>query len=168
MPSAETDHLVLERVLTPYRSLSRRGAAWVIGSIVFFTALLCLRFWLIGAWPVMIFSLIDLPLIAGLLALNFHRARQNECLLLTDRTLTIVRTDTYGRRSQKAISTAWMRVALQDDGGVSRVIVQARGSDCEVGAFLHEPDRLALFRALHDALHDINNPQFDNPQLRDT
>ena len=52
-------------------------------------------------------------------------------------------------------------------GGSPRVIVSSHGRNCEVGAFLHEPDKLSLFDALNDAVHRVRNPRFDNPQLRD-
>ena len=167
MASAETESTVFRAFITPHRSLSRRGAAYVIAVFAAFTGLFCLRFWLAGAWPVMLFSLIDIPLIALALALNFQRARQSECLMLTDRTLTIVQTDPRGHCSQVSLATAWLRVSLREDAGASRIVLTTRGSDQEVGAFLHEPDRLALYEGLKEALYRLRNPVFDNPQLRD-
>jgi uncharacterized membrane protein len=115
----------------------------------------------------MIFSLFDIPLIVLALALNFRHARRSECLMLTDRTLTLIRTDASGQRDQVTLPTAWMRVSLQEDGGTSHIVIMTRGANQEIGAFLHEPARLALYEGLRDALYRIRNPRFDNPQLRD-
>ncbi|HEX2942610.1 MAG TPA: DUF2244 domain-containing protein [Rhodopila sp.] len=167
MSSGSIEHPVFQAFLTPHRSLSRRGATAVISAVLVFTGVFALRFWLLGAWPVMLFCFIDAPLVVVLLLLNFWHARQSECLLLTLRELTIIQTDPKGRRRQLSVPTAWLRVSLQDERGASRIMLHNRGKGYEVGAFLHEQDRVALYEALRDALHDVKNPRFDNPQLRE-
>lgn len=140
----------------------------MVSAVLVFTGGFGLRFWFLGAWPVMLFCLIDAPLVVLLLVLNFWRARESECLLLTLQELTVIRTDPKGRRRQISVPTAWLRVTLQDERGASRIVVHNRGQGYEVGTFLHEPDRLALYEALRDALYDVKNPRFDNPQLRES
>ena len=157
---------VFEALIVPHRSLTRKGVLTVIGILMAFSAAVALRFLLLGAWPVAAFSLLEVPLIGVMLAINIRRARASELIMLNTEAITVIRTDPSGRRNQVSLPSAWLRVQLDAGRGIPRVMLSCRGRDCEVGAFLHEPERLSLFDALRDAVHDVRNPRFDNPQLR--
>jgi uncharacterized membrane protein len=165
MSSAQTP--VFEAFLVPHRSLTRKGYVTLVAALLLLTATVALRFWLLGAWPVAFFSLMEVPLIVLLLAINLRRARASELIMLDAHQLTVIRTDPAGRRKQLSLPSAWLRVDLNVDGGVPRLVLSSHGRGCEVGAFLHEPEKLSLFEALDKALHRARNPSFDNPQLRD-
>jgi uncharacterized membrane protein len=66
-----------------------------------------------------------------------------------------------------SLPSAWLHIDLETGRGVPRVLLSHQGRGCEVGGFLHEPDKVALFEGLRDALSGARNPRFDNPQLRD-
>jgi uncharacterized membrane protein len=131
------------------------------------TASVAVRFCLLRAWPVVAFSLFEVPLIGVLLAINMRRARASELIMLDAQKFTVIRTDPAGRRRQVSLPSAWLRVDLAVVRGISRLILSSRDRNCEVGSFLHEPEKLSLRAALSDALHRLRNPHFDNPQLRD-
>jgi uncharacterized membrane protein len=158
---------VFEALIVPHRSLTRRGMCYVIGGLAVVTCGVALRFWLWGAWPVVAFSFFEVPLLIVLLAVNQRRARASELIMLDSTQLTVIRTDPAGRRKREALPAAWLRVNLDDTRGVARLILSSHGRSCEVGAFLHEPDKMSLFCALSAALYRVSNPRFDNPQLRD-
>jgi uncharacterized membrane protein len=158
---------VFEALIVPYRSLTRKGVMAVVAALLAANAAVGLRFWLLGAWPVVAFSLVEVPLAALLLSINLRRARASELIMLNATEITVVRTDPAGRVKQVSLPSAWLRVDLDAGRGVPRVVLSSRGRDYEVGAFLHEPDKLSLFDALSDAVHRVRNPRFDNPQLRD-
>jgi uncharacterized membrane protein len=158
---------VFEALIVPHRSLTRKGVIAVVGLLLVFSTAVALRFLLLGAWPVAAFSLLEVPLIGTMLAINIRRARASELIMLNTQEITVIRTDPSGRRKQVSLPSAWLRVQLDPGRGMPRVMLSSHGRDCEVGAFLHEPDRLSLFDALQTAVHDVRNPRFDNPQLRD-
>jgi uncharacterized membrane protein len=158
---------VFEALIVPHRSLTVFGATTLIGVIVFISLLIGLRFGLLGAWPVAIFSFLEIPLAVVLLTLNMRQARASELIMLTTDILTIIRTDPAGRRQQFCLPAAWLRVDLDEEWGIPRVVLSSHGRRCEVGAFLHEPNKVSLFEALRDALYRNRNPLFDNPQLED-
>ena len=158
---------VFEALIVPHRSLTRRGVMTVVIVLTVFSTAVALRFLLLGAWPVAAFSLLEVPLVGGLLAVNMRRARASELIMLNAEEITVIQTDPAGRRKQVSLPSAWLRVQLDAGRGIPRVMLLSHGRDCEIGAFLHEPDRLSLFDALRDAVHGIRNPRFDNPQLRD-
>jgi uncharacterized membrane protein len=155
-----------EALIVPYRSLTRKGAVIVVGALAVVTAAVALRFCLLGAWPVLLFSFVDIPLLVVLLAINQRRARASELIMLDTTQLTVIRTDPAGRRKQESLPAAWLRVDLNASKGIPRIVLSSHGRQCEVGAFLHEPDKVSLFYALSNALHGVKNPRFDNPQLR--
>jgi uncharacterized membrane protein len=158
---------IFEALIVPHRSLTRKGVLIVFAILLVSNAAVALRFWLLGAWPVVVFSLLEVPLAVLLLAINIRRARASELIMLNDRELTVIRTDAAGRRKQISLPSAWLRVDLEAKRDSSHVVLSSHGRACEVGAFLHEPAKLSLFDALSDAVYRVRNPSFDNPQLRD-
>jgi uncharacterized membrane protein len=158
---------VFEALIVPHRSLTPKGVSAVAGVFLALTAVVAFRFWLWGAWPVVAFSFVELPLFAVLLTINQRRARASELIMLDAAQLKVVRTDAAGRRREEALPAAWLRIDLDSSTGSSRILASSHGRGCEVGAFLHEPDRMSLFEALQSALHHVKNPCFDNPQLRE-
>jgi uncharacterized membrane protein len=156
---------VFEALIVPHRSLTRKGAMFVVGGMTAATAAIALRFWLWGAWPVIAFSLVEAPLLIVLLAINRRRARASESIVLDAMRVTVIRTDPSGRRRRDELPSAWLRVELDGTRGVPRLVLSSHGRNCEVGAFLHEPDKVSLFGALDSAIHHLKNPRFDNPQL---
>jgi uncharacterized membrane protein len=161
------DDPVFEALIVPYRSLTRKGILLIVGAFLLLTAAVALRFGLWGAWPVVAFSLLETPLLIVLLAINQRRAKASELIMLDATHLTVIRTDPAGRHRKDSLAAAWLRVDLDSTRGVPRVLLSSHGRGCEVGAFLHDPDKKSLFDALNDALHRMKNPRFDNPQLRD-
>jgi uncharacterized membrane protein len=162
--AAET---LFEAIIVPHRSLSRRGIAILSASVCGLSTLLALRFWFIGAWPVAAFSVVEVGLFVFLLRLNVKHARQSEMLLLSEDGLRIVRTDWRGRRRERTLPAAWLRMRLEDrPGRVSRLVVAARPLEEEIAATLGEEQKRDLAAALEAALHRMQRPEFDNPQLR--
>jgi uncharacterized membrane protein len=157
---------IFEAFIVPHRSLTRKGVMAVVALLLVLNAAIALRFWLLGAWPVVAFSLLEVPLAVLLLAINIHRARASELIMLNTKELTVIRTDAAGRRIRVSLPSAWLRVDLQAKQDIPRVIFSSHGRACEVGAFLNEPDKLALYDALDKAVYSVRNPRFDNSQLR--
>lgn len=159
---------LFEAVIVPHRSLSPRGLRLLIGLICVLCALTAFRFWLLGAWPVIGFSAVEVGLAVLLLLVNARRARASEMILLTDRTLRVVRTTAAGRREERELPAGWLNVTLQEiPGRVPRLVVVARGVCEEIGATLGEAERRDLARALREVLHEARNPRFSNLQLQD-
>ncbi len=159
---------VFEAVIVPHRSLSRRGLAILTTSIIVLSALVVLRFWLLGAWPVAGFGVIEVGLAIFLLRLNARRARASELVLLSEQTLRIVRTDRHGRRQERTVPVAWLNAVIEEPPGqVPRLLLVAHGVREEIATALGEAEKRDLWAALRDALLRLRSPRFDNPQLQD-
>ena len=166
-PAPAFTETIFEALVVPHRSLTLSGQKILISAMTLVSFVIGLRFAFLGAWPVAIFSFSEIPLVVVLLALNVRQARASELIMLTTDVLTVVQTDPAGRRKQTSLPAAWLRVDLHQDRGFPRVVLSSHGRNCEVGAFLHEPNKVTLFEGLRDALHRSKNPRFDNPQLDD-
>lgn len=160
--------LLFEALIVPHRSLSPRGLRVLIGVIAALCGTLALRFWLIGAWPVVAFSVLEVGLAMWLLCLNAHRARASELVLLTEDALRIVRTDARGRREERTLNSAWLNVVVEEiPGRVPKLLLAARNVREEIGGVLGEAEKRDLAAALGAALYRSRHPVFDNPQLQD-
>ncbi len=160
--------LLFEAVIVPHRSLSPRGLAILLGVISTLCGLTALRFWLIGAWPVIGFSVVEVGLALWLIQLNARRARSSELVLLHENALQIVRIDTGGRRQERWLNSAWLNVVVEEaPGRVPRLVLAARNVREEIAAALGEAEKRDLAAALGVALHRTRNPTFDNSQLRE-
>jgi uncharacterized membrane protein len=154
-------------LIVPHRSLTIRGLRWVVGSMTGLSLLVGLRFWFLGAWPVLLFSIAEVGLVLLMLYLNTRQARASELLLLTEDSLRIVRTGHTGQRQETVLPSGWLSVALEERGGrVPRLLLRRHGSAEEIGQALGEAAKRDLALALAGALYRARNPMFDNPQLR--
>ncbi len=160
---------LFEAVIIPHRSLSPRGLRILIAVICLLSGLIVLRFWLIGAWPVAGFSVVEIGIAIFLLRLNASRARASELVLLSEDALRIVRTGRAGRRDERVLPVGWLNVVLDErPGRVPKLLLVARGVREEIAATLGEAEKRDLWSALREALHQARNPRFDNAQLRAT
>jgi uncharacterized membrane protein len=167
-PLSQADETALfQAVITPYRSLSRVGLRWLIGGIAILSGFVALRFWFLGAWPVILFSGAEVALAVGMLYLNHRAARAVELVTLHRDRVRIVRTAPSGHRQERVLPSAWLSVLLEElSGRAPRLWLCQRGRQEEIGAVLGEAEKRELADALRDALNELHNPRFDNPQLR--
>jgi uncharacterized membrane protein len=157
---------LFEAVIVPHRSLSPRGLRILIAVICLLCVLTALRFWFIGAWPVAGFSVVEIGIAVFLLRLNASRARASELVLLTEDVVRIVRTDRTGRRYERELPVAWLNAMMEEPPGREpRLLLVSRSVREEIAASLGEAEKRDLWSALHDALHRLRNPSFENPQL---
>jgi uncharacterized membrane protein len=168
MPDPDSSALLFEAVIVPHRSLTPRGLLILLGAITGMVGLTALRFWLIGAWPVMIFSVVEVGLAMWLIWLNAHSARASELVLLSEDGVRIIRTDPRGRRRERTLNSAWLNVVLEEPRGrVPRLFLAARNVREEIGTVLGEDAKRDLAAALSAVLYRARHPTFDNSQLRD-
>jgi uncharacterized membrane protein len=165
--SEPADALLFEALIVPHRSLSRRGLRLLLATIVGASSLISLRFWLLGAWPVLGFAVLEIGIAVVMLRRNAGSARASELVLLGERSVRIVRTDAQGHREERVLPSAWLNLVLEEEPGrVPRLLLANRGNREEIGHVLGEAAKRELAAALGQALHQARNPRFDNPQLR--
>jgi len=140
----------------------------VIGSLGGLALLIGVRFWMLGAWPVLPFGALEVGLVLVMLRINSRQALGSELILLNETEMRIVRTEPSGRRRETTLPSTWLSVSLQErDGRVPRLVLSRYGVIEEIGGALGEAEKRDLAGSLTRALQRMRNPVFDNPQLRE-
>ncbi len=123
---------------------------------------------MLGAWPVLPFSVVEVGLVLLMLRLNARQARATELLLLSEGELRIVRTGSGGQQHEQVLSSGWLSVVLRErPGRVPSLMLLGHGVSVEIARSLGEAPKRELAARLTAALHRARNPVFDNPQLSD-
>jgi uncharacterized membrane protein len=152
--TAATETVLLDAVLTPYRSLPPAGFAILmtaIGAVGFFAGI---AFLTIGAWPITGFGVIEIGLFYVLFRLNYRSARQFERVKLTPSLLTVERHDLKGRVQRWSFQPYWLKVQLDEPiESDTPLLLRSHGNALAIGRFLSPAERLDFANALKAALH---------------
>jgi uncharacterized membrane protein len=161
--------VLFQAVCTAHQSLDDKGLRVVAILLLTGSAAIATVFLVMGAWPILGFTGLEVLLVLGLLAHHRRGARRAvEVLALVDDRLVVRRTDRRGRREEVSLDPYWARVSLEERlGTVSRLVVSERRRGIEIGGLLGEAERHELAAMLQDALRRYREPVFDNRQLRD-
>jgi uncharacterized membrane protein len=154
------DAIVFDAILTPHRSLSKRGFALLMAGVCLVSFTAGLGFFLIGAWPVVGFMGLDVLLIYGAFKLNFRAARLYETVTLTRDDLTVRRVSPRGDSQIWRFQPAWLRVRMDDPPlHDSQLTLRSHGRRLAIGTFLTPEERLDLAKTLRAALAEATAPE---------
>ena len=148
---------VFEALLTPHRSLDRRGVTvlmLIFGGICLVNGIMFLK---AGAWPVFGFCGLDIALLIGAFYLNFRAARAREEVRISRTLLEIRKFAPSGRRTEYLFNPFWarFRIARHDEIGITGMRVTGEGRSTDVGSFLNPADRETFASAFLLALAKV-------------
>lgn len=148
---------VFEALLTPHRSLDRRGftvLALITSALCFAHAVV---FLIMGAWPIVAFFVLDLGLLYGAFWLNYRSGRVSETVRVSRDDLKITKRAASGRSAEHRFNPFWARfqVARHDEIGITAMRVVGEGRNTDVGSFLNPEDRESFARAFAGALASV-------------
>ncbi|MDX2235265.1 MAG: DUF2244 domain-containing protein [Hyphomonadaceae bacterium] len=147
-PPPERGPAIMDAMLTPHRSLNARTFLIVICAFSAMNAALAV-FWAIqGAWPVLVFLVLDVALLTWAFRINFRAARMFERVRIDAESLQVTRAPARGRAVHWVVGATWARVEDRPD----TVRIAAGGRAIHVGAFLSPPERGDFAAALRAAL----------------
>jgi uncharacterized membrane protein len=141
-------------VITPHRSLSRRGFVVlmsVIGAVNFAGGLV---FFFAGAWPVVGFMGLDVALIYWALKANYRSASAYEQVVVTPTTLTVRKVSHRGAVGMWSLNPLWVKLDRQsiEEFGLQRLALISRGDRVPIADSLSPAERESFASALADAL----------------
>ncbi len=147
--------------LWPHRSLPRVGFVWFIAATATLSLLPLLA--VLGSpvlWGLLPFLLLAVAAIWWALQRNHRDGDLSEELSLWPDHIALVRSGPRGARAKWSANPYWVTTTLHATGGPVANYLTLRGGDREVelGAFLSEPERLALRAELDDALKAVTRP----------
>jgi len=145
---------IFSAVLTPHRSLSRKGfliLMTVLGLISFATGM---AFLLAGAWPVFGFCGLDVLLIYGAFQVSYRRAKAYEQVTVTPSELTVRKVSHHGRVSEWTLNPLWVRLHRHEheEFGIERLFLTSRGQQLAIAGFLGPQEKKSFAQALSAAL----------------
>jgi uncharacterized membrane protein len=158
---------IFSAVLTPHRSLSRKGfliLMTVLGLISFATGT---AFLLAGAWPVFGFCGLDVLLIYFAFRLSYRRANAYEQVTVTPSELTVRQVSHHGRISEWTLNPLWVKLdrVVHAEFGIERLFLVSHGRRLAIAGFLGPQEKesfaLALSAALGEAKRGPTRTVFD-------
>lgn len=156
-PSKDADRPVFQALLTPHRSLARRGFVILMSSLFAVSLAAGVFFVSIGAWPVFGFFGLDVLLIYVAFRLNYRAARAREEVSVSRTRLAIRKTAASGRVREHVLNPLWTRffIARHDEIGITGMQVVGEGQDIALGSFLNPDDRESFASAFSRALATV-------------
>lgn len=144
--------------LRPHRSLPRRGFAGVIG--LFFVLILVPLTAMLGTmvlWGLLPFAMIALAALWWGLERSYRDGDILEVLAIEDPEVTLTRTNPDRSVQEWRCNGHWVRVIKHDTGGPvpHYVTLNGNGREVEIGAFLSEDERKALYGELASRMREL-------------
>jgi len=141
-------------LVTPHRSLGRKGFVLVmaLAGVIRFTA--GLVFWWLGAWPIAGFFGLDVAALWLAFRLSYRSGRAYEEVNVSRHEVHIRTVSPSGRVRDYSFNPLWIRLSVTrvEDEGCVRISLVGRGVELVLGAFLNPDDRESFARAFSSAL----------------
>jgi len=150
----QADEPFFQAMLTPHRSLGRRGFAILMGALLFGWLVTGMIFLSRGAWPVFGFFGLDVMLVYICFKLNYRAARAREEVSVSRTSLDIRKVAPSGRAQDHHFNPFWAKfaVARHNEIGITRMAVEGQGRSVPIGGFLNPDDRESFATAFSRAL----------------
>jgi uncharacterized membrane protein len=146
-------------VVTPHRSLGRKGFVILMSVLVAVNFAAGMIFLLKGAWPVFGFCGLDVALVWWAFKANYRAARAHETVQLSDDELLIRRVDQRGHARSFSFQPYWVRLELVENPDEStELYLRSHGKSLELARVLSPSERLEFARALQKALRKLKAP----------
>lgn len=148
------DEPIFRALLTPHRSLGRRGFVILMAILASIWLGIGAFFLSIGAWPVFGFFGLEVLLIYIAFKLNYRAARAREEVSISRTALDILKVAPSGRAEEHRFNPFWakFRIARHDEIGITGMEVEGEGRRVPLGAFLNPDDRESFANAFGRAL----------------
>jgi uncharacterized membrane protein len=154
-PLPSDGRLHFNALITPHRSLGRKGFLVVMGIVIGINFLSGVLFALKGAWLVAPFCGLDVALVWWAFRANYRAARAHETVQLSDDELIVRHVDQYGRAKGYSFEPYWVRLDLKENPDeTTELRLRSHGRELEIASFLSVPERADFANALTKALRE--------------
>jgi len=152
--AAPHEPTLFSAVLTPHRSLSRKGfrnLMLLIGGLSFGTGMYFLSK---GAWPVFGFCGLEVLLVYWAFRINYRRARAYEQVTVTPSELTVRKVTHHGRIKEWTLNPLWVRLdrVVHSEFGIERLFLVSHGRRLTIAGMLGPDEKASFASALSAAL----------------
>jgi uncharacterized membrane protein len=136
--------------LRPNCSLTPATAALFFASVCAVSLPVSLFFSWQGFWPVLLFWVLEMLLLAIALQLSMRRRLETQTVLITEGRIHVV-TRSHNGEAKQEFARHWAKVRLRSpriSHHPSRLTIESHGRSFEVGSFLTEEERCRLAQRL--------------------
>lgn len=143
----------LDLKLYPQRSLKPEHFSKLLLVLIALCTLASIRFWIVGAWPVVLFLGLDVLALWFAFFLSYRRGRVFETVQLSDADLIVGKTDATGRFTSIRFEPYWAKVSMQSVGGDANILmISHHDKYVELGSFLVPHERREIADAIRTAI----------------
>ncbi|MBO6718043.1 MAG: DUF2244 domain-containing protein [Rhizobiaceae bacterium] len=152
--SHAADETLFRALLTPHRSLGRKGFAVLMAVLIAIWIGVGFAFLSLGAWPVFGFFGLDVLAIYLAFRWNYRSARAREEITVSRTRLDIRKVAPSGRAEAHSFNPFWTRFAVRRHEfiGITGMAVEGEGRQVSIGGFLNPDDRESFASAFGRAL----------------
>jgi len=145
--------LYMDAVISPHRSLSRRGFIVLISILTFINAVTAAVFIAVGAGPVPLFLAFDVVAVMLAFAMSRRQARRIERIQVSAREVRVMLETSRGAQMVWSSPTAFTRVALLGEAeDETDLRLQLSNREVAVAGALSRRERLDFCQALDGAI----------------
>ena len=161
----DKEPVLFSALVTPHRSLSRRGFLMLMGFLAIVSFAAGLMFTLMGAWPVMGFFGLDIAIIYFAFRLNYRHAKATEEITVTHSEIRVRRVSHRGLTTEWTLNPLWVQLDLKthEEFGIEKLYLVSRGRRLSVGSFLGAEEKESFAKALLAALNAAKKGPTLNP-----
>jgi len=111
----------------------------------------------VALWGILPFAIVAVTAVWLAIEASYKAARLHEALTITDEEVRLVRTNPRGDRQEWNCNSYWTQVNMHPTGGPVEyyVTLAGKGREVEIGAFLSEDERKALYGELSDTFRKL-------------
>ena len=145
---------IFSAVLTPHRSLSRKGFLALMLVAGGASLAMGTTFLLVGAWPVFGFCGLDVLLLYWAFKVSYRSAAAYEQVTMTPSTLTVRKVSHRGKVAEWTLNPVWVRLQREanEEFGIERLFLVSHGRRLPVATFLGPQEKASFASALSAAL----------------
>jgi uncharacterized membrane protein len=151
---SQADEPFFRALLTPHRSLGRRGFIVLMAVLVGIWLVTGMVFLSMGAWPIFGFFGLDVLAIYIAFRVNYRAARTHEEVSVSRTSVDIRKVAPSGRVEEHRLNPFWTRFAVSRHAeiGITSMVLKARQIEVSIGSFLNPDDRETFAAAFGKAL----------------
>ncbi|MFZ3033664.1 MAG: DUF2244 domain-containing protein [Parvibaculum sp.] len=158
------DPLYFNAVVTPHRSLSRSGFVVVMSILAVMNFSAGLVFLRQGAWPILVFCMLDVAIVYWAFRSNYRAARAHETVQLSEGELLIRRVDQRGHVKRISLQPYWAKLDMvEEHDGATHLFVRSHGRGYELAHMLSPGERVSFASALQKALDTLKTRPLKSP-----
>ncbi|NVJ99762.1 MAG: DUF2244 domain-containing protein [Alphaproteobacteria bacterium] len=147
--TAQGVSILFDATLYPHRSLKPDQFRRLFIFLIVIVSVAALRFVAVGAWPVMIFLLLDIGAVWLAFHISYRSARLYETVQLSEKDLILTRVHPGGQVESWRFDPYWVKLDLTTiDEDRNQLSLSSHGKTVIFGSFLTPTDRRQLKTAL--------------------